>query len=364
MSLALALTALVGDVFAQDGRSAIESGASYTGDVVNNLRGGIKTGSAYLGMATINLGIDTEKAGLWKGGNFYVMGANTHGDTPSANLIGDMQVVSNIEAGNHTYIQELWFKQRAGSLEFTLGLQDLAVEFGGVEYGGLYLNSSFGVKSSISHNIPVPIFPLTNLGFTAKWDVSDRFVWLGAIFDGQPEDFDTNPYNIKWKMGRGDGFLAATEFQASFDSETGPAVYKAGAIWHRMKQDGTYADIASVYANANRQLWSAGEKAFGLFAQLGYSPSKGSTCEYYVGLGMNYSGLLSRKGRDEAGLAVAHESFRSGLKAETAIEMTYKYRVWSNFYLQPDVQYIINPAGTGTNLADSFCVGLRFGLSL
>ena len=70
--------------------------ASYIGDVVNNLSGGIKTGTRYLGMANIRAGFDTEKAGLWKGTFVYVNAANTHGAMPSAELLGDMQVASNI----------------------------------------------------------------------------------------------------------------------------------------------------------------------------------------------------------------------------------------------------------------------------
>ncbi|HEX3009230.1 MAG TPA: carbohydrate porin, partial [Bacteroidales bacterium] len=90
--------------------------ASYIGESFNNLSGGIKRGSTYEGMANLRISFDTDKARLWKGGQFYIHAANTHGGTPSCDLVGDFQVASNIEAGNHTYIQEFWFKQTVGAL--------------------------------------------------------------------------------------------------------------------------------------------------------------------------------------------------------------------------------------------------------
>ena len=171
--------------------------ASYIGENVFNLSGGIKTGYNYLGFANLNLTFDTEKAGLWKHGVFFINAANTHGKTPSENLFGDLQIASNIEAGNHTYLQELWYRRRLEKVELTVGLQDMNAEFANTENGGLFLNSSFGIPPTFSLNLHAPIFPLTSLGITAKWQISDRFIWLNGVYDGTPTDFGKNPYNIK-----------------------------------------------------------------------------------------------------------------------------------------------------------------------
>ena len=94
-------------------------------------------------------------------------------------------------------------------------------------------------------------------------------------------------------------------------------------------------------------MWKRNNKALGLFAQLGYSPSDVSTNNYYIGLGTNYTGLFSEKGSDILGLAVAHQHFTDGLSSETTIELTYHYQLTKNIFIQPDIQYVINPAGTG-----------------
>jgi porin len=359
-------------VKAQDFPSrAIVFEAAYIGDNVVNFSGGIKTGYNYLGIANLMVSLDTEKARLWRGGQFYVYAANTHGATPSANLLGDIQVASNIEAGKHSYLQELWYKQTFKKWEWTVGLQDLNVEFTTSELGGLYLNSSFGILPIISGNVTAPIFPLTSLGLTAKWNISDNATWVAAIYDGCPTGFDDNPHNIKWEFLSGDGVLAVTEFQKHLRINTLPGTYKLGVFTHNhiihktlgsIIPDSVDFNISGFYVNADQILWQKEQQNLGLFTQFGFSHSQSITSDFYWGMGVNYTGLFSSDGKDILGLAIAYESLKDSRKSETALEFTYQYSISSNFYIQPDFQYIINPAGTGQHLPNCFAGILRFGI--
>jgi porin len=347
-------------------------GANYIGDNVNNLSGGIKTGSCYLGMANIQLIFDTEKAGLWKGGSFYINATNTHGGTPSADLLGDMQVASNIEAGNHTFVQELHYLQTINHFEFTVGLQDLNVEFANSENGALFLNSSFGILPLISGNIAAPIFPLTALGFTAKWNISEKASWLNAIYDGSPTDFDYNPYNFNWQFNSGDGILAISELQFNTLIKELPGVYKMGFYSHnhiieesldKTIPDSINQDVFGFYTYADQKVWELDNRSLGLFVQMGYSPCNEITNNFFIGLGLNYTGLFSSKGSDILGVALAQEHFTNGTKSESALELSYKYQTTTNTFIQPDIQYIINPAGTGETLNNALAANIRFGIS-
>jgi porin len=346
--------------------------ASYIGDHINNLSGGIKTGSCYLGMANIHLDFDFEKAGLWSGGEFYINSANTHGASPSSELLGDVQVASNIDAGNHTYLQEVWFKQAFGKIELTIGLQDLNVEFANSENGALYMNSSFGILPVISGNITPPIFPLTALGLTAKWNISENATWINALYDGSPTDFDYNPYNVRWQFISGDGLLAVSEYQYKTTIMGLSGTYKIGGYvhshiieesLHKNIPDSIDHTIYGLYTYTDQKLWQNNTRSIDLFAQLGYSPCNSSTNDFYLGLGVNYSGLFSKKGADILGLAIAHEHFKDGMKSETVVELTYHYPLTSTIFIQPDFQYIINPAGTGITLRNCLAMNLRFGFS-
>ncbi len=347
------------------GQGPLAFEACYTGDNINNILGGIKTGSVYLGMANLMVDLDFEQAGLWKGGRFFVNAANTHGATPSSDLLGDIQVISNIEAGDHTYVQELWFQQQLGKVEFTAGLQDLNVEFANSEHGALYLNSSFGILPIISNNFNASIFPLTTLGFTARWNVSEKTSWINAVYDGSPTNFDYNPYNLNWQFNSGDGFLLISELQKSTNHEL-PGIYKLGIYSHfhirENLPDSLINRLFGIYAYADQTLWQHEARNIGLFAQLGYSPSEQSTNNFYFGSGINCTGLFSKKGKDTAGLALAHVRFTRGGESETAVELTYQYQVTENLFFQPDGQYVIHPSGTGEALPNALALSIRFGI--
>lgn len=354
-------------------KKAMEFEASYIGENFNNLSGGIKTGSNYLGMANIRIGVNTKNTGLWKGGMFYINAANTHGATPSGELTGDFQVASNIEAGNHTFLQELWFKQSIGPLELTAGLQDLNMEFVSSEHAGLYLNSSFGIIPTISVNVPTPIFPLTGPGISLKWQVSERIAWLGAVYDGCPTDFENNnPYNLRWDFKSTDGALVISEIQLFSGAEKLPASYKIGFFLHNNHLVVSEFDPNSLYENnygfyfiADHTLWQKPDKRnkIGTFLQLGFTPEKFNFNNFYIGAGLNYYGLLNKNGDDALGFAIAHAAIDMESSSETSLELTYQIPVTENIFVQPDFQYIINPSGHGENLDNSFSAALRFGLS-
>lgn len=368
------LTYFTSQAFAQDGpdkkQDAVALGASYTGDNVNNLRGGIKTGSCYLGLAHLYINIDTKNAGLWKGGHIYLNTTNTHGASPSAEYIGDLQTASNIEAGNHTFFQELWYKQVIGKVELTAGLQDLNVQFANTDNGALYLNSSFGILPTISANIPAPIYPLTALGFSGKWTISDDFSWNSAIYDGNPFDFDRNPYNLNWKINPNDGLLAITEVQYTHQYKDLPATYKIGLYSHNHWFSSRSQTVDSVpennygfYVIGDKMFWKRDSKSLSTFLQFGFGPSRYNQNYMYIGTGLNYQGLRKNK-NDVIGLAVATARLKGAVSYETTFELTYKTDLSQKIYIQPDVQYIINPAGLGNKLGNSLEFTLRLGLAI
>jgi len=333
--------------------------ASYIGDVVSNFDGGIKTGTNYLGKANISLGFDTKKAGWWTGGEFYTKLLNTHGNMPSVNLIGDFQTASNIEAGNITNLYELWYNQTLGKFDITVGLQDLNVNYVTTENGGLFLNSSFGVYSVMSKNITLPIFPLTALGATIQWNVSKHFNWQVALFDGTPNS--RNPYNTNCIISKKDGYLIVSEFQLAKSLVKGQeGTYKVGIYYHEQNYSVNEPhQNDGIYFIADQDI----NRRFSAFTQIGFSPNSINKHNHFYSLGVNYKAFSNKRSEDKMGLAIAYAGIDdNNIRSETAIELTYKLQMNENIYLQPDIQYIINPAGTEVKLNNALVGFLRFGL--
>lgn len=335
-------------------------GATYTGDLVTNIKGGIKTGTAYLGMATIDAGFDTEKAKWWKGGDAFVKLANTHGGEPTAHLVGDFQGVSNIEAGNLTWLYEFWYRQRFGNLSVTVGLQDLNVNFAADECAAGFTNSSFGIHSSIADNIPSPIFPLTALGVNLNWDISPSMVLKMAVFDGTPDDLENNPYNIHWQLSREQGVLTVGELQLNrslLANKRGN--YKIGGYFHQHNDSiNEEQQNGGIYFAGNQQITDK----IDVFSQIGLSPKRNNHNHYYS-IGLKYSDIFKNRPDDYMGMAVAYAGIDSNPNGgETVIEIIYQCQICSNVYIRPDIQYIVNPAGTDQKLGNALVAMMRFGV--
>jgi porin len=330
--------------------------ASYVGDVYTNAVGGLKRGGGYMGMGNLTIGFDTEKARWWKGGSFFINGATIHGKSLSENFTGDLQVASNIDAGTHVYLHELWIKQNFKKFSFTIGVQDLNAEFMVSENGTEFINSSFGVPSGVSGNIPVPVFPLTGPGISVKWDVNDMFSWQTAVFDGNQTPFEDNPYNLRWKFCKNDGLLAVTEFHANTRIKNLEGIYKLGSFYHSGFKEFNVESQCMDYVFRHN---------YGFYALIDqtvrYNEAKNKNKHaYYLGFGADYYGIFSKKGKDMSGLAVAGlDLHKASHKHETILELYYKWRFNENFAIQSDIQYIVNPSGTDAKLPDALVGILR-----
>jgi porin len=352
---------------AQDS-AALSFNASYTSDLGRNVSGGIKKHNFYLGKMDIGM-----TAVPFKNGEFYIQAQNTHGATPTADYVGDMQVFSNIENGNYTYLYEAWYKHTFNNFSAKIGVQDLNAEFYTTEFGGLFLNSSFGIQPSASMNMPVSIFPKNALGLSLKYIISEKFTIQTAVFDGDPGTLENDPYNMDWTIDfKEEGLFGVTEIQChnSYDGhEVG--TYKLGIQYHTSNFE-NFADSTSknknfgIYCIADHYL----SEKFGLFTQLGWSPSETNLISFYTSLGFNILGVGNRR-NDALGLAFSYARISDNYykkyasankKYETAIESTYSFQCTKNIILQPDIQYIINP-GAFSGIADALVIFTRINIT-
>jgi len=190
-----------------------------TGDFIYNFSGGIKTGYTYIGMEDFAISFDTEAAKMWKNGNLFIHALNAHGIGPSTKLTGDLQILSNIEAGDYTGLYELWYSQSFSNFTFLIGQHDLNSEFVGTKYGGTFINSSFGIAPNISLNVPVSVYPVAAPCILLKYEKEDKYSFKVASYDGDPGNFENNRFNLQWNINSHEGFLNIGEFEYFIHSE-------------------------------------------------------------------------------------------------------------------------------------------------
>lgn len=368
----------VSEIMAQKFVDGINFSTKVNGDFILNHTGGIKRGYTYIGMEDFTISLSTGSAGWWKGGNFFLHGFNSHGKGISENYTGDLQVLSNIEAGDYTGLYEFYYMQKLGRFTFLFGQHDLNSEFVGTKYGGTFINSSFGIAPSISLNVPVSIYPVAAPCLMLKYGTPGGITYKFATYDGDPGDLESNRFNVQWNIGSHEGFFSIAEIEYNHVlGERSTSTYKAGTYYHT-GEFLNYSDT-SLLSNGNYGLYAIIDQPLftnsltpgrGLcfFVQAGITPQQFNMVSNYLGAGFRYHGILPNRFYDEIGLAFArigigkdyYHLFQPLKKKETTIEATYRFVFGRRYTLQPSIQYIIDP-GMGS-YESSFVSLLRFSL--
>ncbi len=338
--------------------NALTVSLSYTGETVNNLSGGMRSGGVLAGMVDLSFNFMTESANLWQGGELCLEFQNTHGGTATATFIGDIQVASNIENGNYSYLYQFWYKQNIGNFSVLAGIHDLNSEFLFGSYALEYLNSSLGIMPTVSLNVPVSIFPKTSYAVLVQYSsINNKYLLRGAVYEGDPRDLDTEEYNLDFSWNSDKGNFYIVEAQASFSDAD---VFKIGGFYH----DGEFEEFKNpvnnkanygLYIIAEKQVWEASnKKRIGIFAQTGWAPNDRNVNPLYFTAGTNFYGFFLPTKGGRAGVCLAYAGLSNDLSNEfadneTVMESFLALDVTDWLTLKQDFQYIINCGGLKTN---------------
>ncbi len=310
-----------------------QPGVSWSGTVALEagrvLQGGLEQGMAERALAYLEGTADSRSLGLGGGGRMHVSAVLIRHHGP-ADPVGDVQGVSNIAAPDAVRIYEWWYarKFRDSGVAAKAGLIDLNRSFVVVEDGANLLNSSFGILPTISGNVPTPIYPEPGWGATAKM-TRGRWTTRAGWFLGDP-----TRRSDPWHQGS----LAIAETRC----DVAGGSYTLGVWGH--SGDGSGDRRGGFYLLAQHALDSP--RLLG-FVQLSGAAGGGTQIPGYVGAGLDLSGPLAGRPDDHLVAGVASASVRGRL-AETSCEFGYVARVTRWLNVQPDLQYVFHPGGSGS----------------
>lgn len=355
----------------------VESGFTFTSDIFANVHGGLETGVRYMDNIDVEVGFEA------KGFSFYVYGLGNQGKSISE-MVGDVQVASNIDTENSWRLYEAWTHKILPSINSSIlvGLYDLNSEFDVVNTGGLFLNSSHGIGPDFSSSGTTgpSIFPLTSLSARLKINPIKGVSLKFAVLDGVP----SNPNNTSGTsvlLRESEGALLISEISfTKFGNqseklldrgvnENTPFRLVFGGWKYTQERVGWLGELESDHG-----IYAIGElsfaNGFSFYGRTGATNRDINRYNYYLGAGLNYSGLIKNRPNDILGLAISlpinSDDFifvegRNGndfSENETNIELTYLWVVSDYVSFQFDTQYIQNP-NQAPGIEDAFIVGLR-----
>ncbi|RMD86956.1 MAG: carbohydrate porin [Alphaproteobacteria bacterium] len=358
--------------------------AGYTGEIIGNTRGGLRRAARYMDNLDLTLSVASEAFG-YEGGTFFGYILYNNDSTFSGPVVGDLQVVSNIDNESNVRLFEAWYEQRLldGRASAKLGLFDLNSEFDAIETSGLFILSSHGIGAEFSQtglNGP-SIFPITSAGVRLDYKFAAPLTFRLAAFDAVPGTRN-KPRKTAIHLSKGEGALIVAEA----DTHPLPDLRLVLGAWtYTTKFESVEAnfdlpdvemraDNHGIYAFAEGPLYrepDGGPGRLDAWVRFGIADTSVNQIRSYLGSGLVYTGLLPGRPEDQLGLAVAlarnggrflRAARAAGMpedKRETNIELTYRAPLADWLTVQPDAQYIVNP-GTHPDLRDAFVIGLRF----
>ena len=345
--------------------------AAYTADVLSNVRGGLETGSRYLDNLDLTLGIDVRDAWGVGSGTLFAYALYNNGTSLSDELVGDLQVISNIDAPEALRLYELWYDTGGETWSIRTGLYDLNSEFDAHDTGGLFVNSSHGIGAELGQtgeNGP-SIFPVTSLAARVAYvreGVTVRF----ALLDGVPGD-PVRPSRTAVRLGDDDGVLAIAELDAALHERwrVWGGVWRYSAEFARLDGGGVDDDNHGLDVGTELSARVLNRPVAG-FLRYGVANEDLNPLDAYFGAGLVVTGPFAARPDDQLGVAVANVGigapYRRALAGEGLTaerwernwELTYRVPITDWLTLQPNLQYVERPAGMA-EIDDALVVGLR-----
>jgi len=378
----------------------LEFFAYYNAIVSGNPVGGAKHDAAYADDFYFGLKLDLEKAAGWTGASFMLSGVNRDGESISPS-IGSQYDVMQLVGGQNIFLYQVTFEQKffSDKFSFKLGRLSAGDDFATSSLYGYYLNNAIdGNIRAALFDTRFSAYPFPVWGGRIKVQATEEIYVMSGAYQVSDEMFMPSRNGLDFGIRSDDGFLWLNqigwkpEFNkpelSGSESLSGKEPiglkghYFAGAWWSswhypQFGNPETQDDSFGFYLHADQMLYQekpGSAQGLTVFTTLTYAPQDSiAIVPLQSSTGLLYRGAIP--GRDEDmtifGFTVGKFSRDYARTVEAAgagdpheemvLEWGYRIQFTPWAYFQPDLQYVIDPGGTG-NIPDALVVGTQFGL--
>lgn len=376
--------------------------SSFVCDILGDVSGGMHQAGRYDHSLGWDINFDLEKFAGIKDTQFHISGLWRQGENLSKTTIGNDLVVSSIFGSEQfrfyaMYLEKLFLDQR---LSIKAGRIATGDDFAfSTLYWTYVSNAVDGCPINIPINMFFPVYPTAVWGARAKFVINKDWYVMSGIYNGD-STVGSNQYcglNFSLRLSRGVAFAQEIAYvpNTSPGSKGLPGHYKAGIYYNGAVIRDQYSDINgasyavtglpqkkhvgdyNIYLHADQMLYrEKGSVDNGLTAltvtTLG--PDNVNKFPFFTMAGLIYKGLIPGRDDDLTAFEVVYSQYSrslrkseqsvagSGQTYELMLEFTQKIMITKWMFLQPDLQYIIRPGGTG-DIDNALVIGSRFGVT-
>jgi porin len=384
--------------------------AFYTSIVAGNPSGGLDhVGPRYAQDVSFGFTFDMQKLVGWDGATINLSGIDRFGKTIRP-AIGSVYDPVEIYGGQTIFLYNVTLEQKFWNDigAFKIGRLSPGDDFATSPLYGYYVNNGIdGQIRAVIDDTRFATYPFASWGARLRFDPTPEFNSMTGIFEVSDQLFNHDRHGVNFGIDGQDGtqLVQQVGWTPEFNKqpvEAGsaageeipsgtaapklqglPGHYFAGAYWSNSdyKQFGsteTRRLSYGFYAHADQMIYReapGSDLGLTLFGTVACAPQQNiSILPFQLSGGALYQGLLPSRPKDMSIFGVIYGHFsdeyaefvtqpRGGTPtSEVDLELGYRVQFADSAYIQPDVQYIVQPGGTG-NIPNAIVFGAQMGLT-
>lgn len=380
----------------------ITPSVTFESDMAGNVSGGRSTGFAEADNLGINLLFDLTKLAKIPGASFLVSMSQRNGTSLSQDRVGNVFSVQQVYGGQTFHLIDLAWQQEllAGRVEIVLGRISAGDDFLVSQYDYLWQQNAFdGNPVGIFFNAPgMTAYPAATWGTRIKVKPTPRSYVMAGVYNGDPH-IRSDAYNGANFSMDGPVFVIG-EAGYQLNGLPGDSYYLGNykiGFWYDNSEFTDFDTVGhgtppamkrgnwGIYTLFDQVIFPFGDhkmqRGLGIFGSVIAAPDETiSQMPWFFTAGVICRGPLTIRPMDLLGVAMAYGQFGSDLfdaqarenvvdptilpqTHEAVIECSYRLRFYKNsFFVQPNVQYVINPGATG-KYDDAVVLGCQVGVN-
>ena len=235
-----------------------------------------------------------------------------------------------------------------------------------------YLSAAFrlNIFGLDANAVNFTVIPFANWGARLRWTPNSSWRIQASVMNGYPRDFENDDeHGLDWSFepDKGTFIIAETSYQWSATSsqrKNKPGSLPGRVVFGGYYDTGTFdtldasgntaQDLYSVYANVRQKVWEPetyGDQGIDVWTVVTYSGRQEiAPVTWFWSGGAVWAGPLHGRPDDTIALGFANSWFSNDLPGksyETTFELAYTYEVNDQLNVTPDIQYLLQPGGTG-----------------
>jgi porin len=369
---------------------------TFVTDSLGNPTGGREQGFTTANNIGLDLNFDLKKLAGLEGGSFLFSMSYRFGGSLSANYIHNFFPVQQVFGGETFRVVNIAYLQKLldDRVEFRVGRIATGDDFLVSPYNYVFVQNGFdGNPKGIFVNAPgTTAYPTDTWGALVKVRSTPRTYIMGGVYNGDPSLGDNTKNGVDFSMDGPVFAIGEIAYQPnSLPGDRGLlGNYKAG-FWYDNNRFTNFNTGEVEHGNwglywmFDQVLVSFGEqgsnRGFGIAGSFVVSPDQSiSQMPYFFTAAVVTRGVFPSRPRDIVGLGIVYGHFSNDLQNsqrraeqldpsvgvqshETVLELTYRLALLkSALYVQPDLQYVFRPGGTG-GIPDALVLGVQIAVN-